>query len=525
MEPALSRFQLWSIVNPLAGAILLVISCTGTGQHSFVLLFKQDFSTTSSSLDPILSAFLDKAGLGRLVCAGACAAEPRRPSLPKLAYIKMVLQNKYKAKASRRHNSSKTSADNAEAGSSKPGYRQRLANKHGQRSASQSKGDEAEDNSDYDEEDEGSVGGSDAEEGNPDFPSLAKAAAASSAATSAPALEDDPSNPSRGKYARRRLGESKLARLERLEAAKDPRLPDDEEPEPEVDISALVARVAALGDSASTQAGVSADIARNRGQHETASDVENDIDHSLSYLHEKERQRQKARGRGGVGDEATSRREPVEAVDIDAEGNKLDFEQMKKDKEKAEAVRVLKARFQGRGVGERSRKDAKPRTAPSIHIGPGTAPASGTATPIHTDETSTLSDNLTAEIESSLEKSRCRTVNGETGSVHSGRSSFSTTFGRRKSPLVGVAPSIDPKRGGGCDLGPDHRTERIDSFFASLNDRSIASGRDPSVFSLSPAAGGSTHAYRMDQAVSHRPIHSTPGELGRLESFLDDMLG
>jgi len=442
----------------------------------------------------------------------------------------MVLQNKYKAKASRRYNSSKASTDDADAGPSKPGYRQRLANKHRQRSASQSKRDEAEgssrsENSDDDEEERGSVSGSDAEEGNADFPSLAKAAASSSTDTSAPAPEDDPSNPSRGRYARRRLGESKLARLERLEAAKDPRLPDDEEAEPEVDISALVARVAALGDSASTQAGVSAEIARSRGQHETASDVENDIDHSLSYLHEKERQRQKARGRGGAADETSSRREPVEAVDIDAEGNKLDFEQMKKDKEKAEAVRALKARFQGRGVGERSRKDGKPRPAPSIHIGPGTAPASGTATPIHTDETGTLSESLTAEIESSLAKSRCRTVNGETGSVHSGRSSFSTTFGRRKSPLVGIAPSIDPKRGGGCDLGADSRTERIDSFFASLNDRSIASGRDPSVFSLSPAPGGNTPSYRMDQTVSHRPIHSTPGELGRLESFLDDMLG
>lgn len=438
----------------------------------------------------------------------------------------MVLQNKYKAKASRRYNSSKGPTEDADPGSSKPGYRHRFAKKHGQPSHSQAQNASDSRSGGEDEEDE-LQSGSEEGEGNSEFPSLAKAASASTTGgTANREEEEDPSNPNRGKYARRRLGESKLARLERLEAAKDPRLPDDEEPEPEVDISNLVARVAALGDSAGTQAGLAEEIARSRGQNETASDVENDIDHSLAYLHEKERQRQKAKGRGGAAPSPSENaKNPIEALDVD---DAMHLEALKKEKEKAEAVRALKARFQGHAVGERSRSDGKPRAAPSIKIGPSIITSEET---VEDDEggnvvssTGTLSDSLTAEIESSLAKSRNRALSGETGSINSGRSSFSTTFGRRRSPLAGVQVA-EPERGSGP------RTERIDSFLASLNDRSIQ-GRDPSVFSLSPA--GSNTGYRpnshrtsnrMDQALPTQPIHSAPGELNRLENFLDDMLG
>ncbi|SPO21229.1 uncharacterized protein UTRI_00706 [Ustilago trichophora] len=450
----------------------------------------------------------------------------------------MVLQNKYKAKASRRYNSAKGSTeDGKEAGSSKPGYRHRFAKRHhGHASGSTSHRDGADGgssgsgSSDDGEQGDATSGSDEEEEVNAEFPSLAKAAA-TSGPTQLPKVDEDPSNPSRGKYARRRLGESKLARLERLEAAKDPRLPDDEEPEPEVDISQLVARVAALGDSAHTQAGIAAEIARSRGQNETASDVENDIDHSLAYLHEKERQRQKAKGQG-VPDE--SRRVTFEQQDaVDAEGNAIDLAALQKEKEKAEAVRALKARFQGHGVGERSRPDGKPpRSIPSIHIGPN---GSGTASPSPSTAaaTGTLSDSLTAEIESSLAASRSRA--SETGSVNSGRFSFSTTFGRRKSPLAGIvspAAAAEPETRGSSS---SHRTERIDSFLASLNDRSVG-GRDPSVFTLSPAGSngvGRPSAQPRTNSQQHgtqftqqqQPIHSTPGELGRLENFLDDMLG
>ncbi|TKY90852.1 hypothetical protein EX895_000850 [Sporisorium graminicola] len=465
----------------------------------------------------------------------------------------MVLQNKYKAKASRRYNSEKATTEHTEPSSSKPGYRTRFANKYGRNNNGLNRSHDGQQQADSDSDSQdGSIGSSDEDEdGDAEFPSLAKAAAASDP-SQAPRPEQDASNPSRGKYARRKLGESKLARLERLEAAKDPRLPDDEEPEPEVDISNLVARVAALGDSASTQAGIAEEIARSRGQHETASDVENDIDHSLAYLHEKERQRQKAKGRGGAvhspPDEA--RKAALEALNVDADGNAIDYEALQKEKEKAEAVRALKARFQGHGVGERQRQDAKTRTVPSIQIGPHAASpsssksSSGESMP-STDgapATGTLSDSLAAEIESSLAKARSSSANAETSSVASGRSSFSTTFGRRKSPLAATTTSTSqadrPHSGGSSSAAV--RTERIDSFLFSLNDRSLAGGKDPSVFSLSSAGlnggsigkGSSPQLYRgsnrfdpprMPQQKSAMP--STPGEMGRLESFLDDMLG
>lgn len=460
----------------------------------------------------------------------------------------MVLQNKYKAKASRRYNNQNAATDDAEPGSSKPGYRHRFAKKHGQNgrngavngAESGSEGSEDEDDSAA-----SSASGSEQEDGNVDFPSLSKAAAASDKSQTLEA-EHDPSNPSRGKYARRKLGESKLARLERLEAAKDPRLPDDEEPEPEIDISNLVARVAALGDSAGSQAGIAQEIARSRGQHETASDVENDIDHSLAYLHEKERLRQKAKGRGGAHEE--SNKVAVEALNVDAEGNAIDLDALQKEKEKADALRALKARFQGHGVGERARQDGRSRAAPSIHIGPHAASSkSQSSNDVQSSSNGTLSDSLTAEIESSLAKTRSGAANGETASTHSGRSSFSTTFGRRKSPLSGLPRPEHRERPSTGSAGPStpsaHRTERIDSFLASLNDRAVA-GKDPTVFSLSSGGSNRRNAQSQRADSSSRsdrtlvpnssqhyhhppqtPIHSTPGELGRLESFLDDMLG
>ncbi|KAJ1027917.1 hypothetical protein NDA13_003370 [Ustilago tritici] len=457
----------------------------------------------------------------------------------------MVLQNKYKAKASRRYNNSKATTDDAELGSSKPGsskpgFRQRFTNKHRRPHATQLAQDGEEDGSDADSDDgdgeEGSLSGSDGEDDNTDFPSLAKAASTPNGTTAAPAKdnEDDPSNPNRGKYARHRLGESKLARLERLEAAKDPRLPDDQEPEPEVDISSLVARVAALGDSAATQAGLAEEIARSRAQHETASDVENDIDHSLAYLHEKERQRQKAKGRTTSHTSDSNHKVVADAVQVDVDGNPIDYEALKKEKEKAEAVRALKARFQGHDVGERSRSDAKPRAVPSIHIGPRKPVISAELVGSQANAAEgDLSQSLTVEIESSLAKSP-RTTNGETSSVHSGRSSFSTTFGRRKSPLAGVSADSDSRKGANCG-GSARRTERIDSFLASLNDRSVNPSH-PSVFQLSPtgtpgAARPSPHPTSRISGSAERVtpqykgIQSTPGELGRLESFLDDMLG
>lgn len=468
----------------------------------------------------------------------------------------MVLQNKYKAKASRRYNNNaKASENDAEPGSSKPGYRQRFANRPRQSLSANGRGGglteahsktEDDDDEDKDEDSEGgsSVTGSDQEDGDAEFPSLAKAATLSDKSQPTE-LADDPSNPSKGKYARRKLGESKMARLERVEAAKDPRIQDDEEPEPEVDISRLVARVAALGDSAGTQAGVSEEIARSRGQHESVSDVENDIDHSLAYLHDKERQRQKAKGRGGGVHAITVENSKMafEALSVDANGNEIDLEALQKEKEKADAARALKARFQGHGIGERQRSDGRSRTVPSIQIGPHIATSSTSDNSSRTSNEASLLDGLTADTESTLAKERKGNINGETASVHASRLSFSTTFGRRKPPLAGIVQAEQLERpmldSAGRSNSSAHRFERINSFLASLNDRSIA-GQDPSVFSLSSNGSNGNNQTRQSQPFSsvrsghtvapQRPyhqtrIHSTPGELGRLESFLDDMLG
>jgi hypothetical protein len=378
------------------------------------------------------------------------------------------------------------------------------------------------------------------DEEDPSFPTLAKALETRTTPipASGQAAEEDPSNPSTGKYARRRMGESRLAMIERLEAAKDPHLIAEEESEPEVDISNLLARVAALGDSEVTQAGMAEKVAKRRGKHETAVDVENDIDHNLSYLHEKERQRQRAKGRGGSTSASEARTRTIQELSsIDAEGNEIDYEQMKKEKEKAEAVRALKARFQGRGLGERERKDIKSRTAPSLNIGPkpslsaahvaaGQSSGSGDSTP-KIGGRGIPKPNLAAEVTASLTKTSSSSASSETASSSSGRSSFRTDFGRRRIPLGGhldgsnASQPVSPPQG-----------DRIDNFLATINNRDPNIREDPSVFTLSDA-GTARNSATSDRSRTDRGRGTTAersvsprvfSDLSRLESFLDDML-
>lgn len=424
----------------------------------------------------------------------------------------MVLQNKFKARASRRYN--KTHGEGTS--TAKPNHRQKQPRQPGISETQQDGSD-----------DSGSDPTSDEEE-DLDFPSLAKAAEATDS-TKDQEEQDDPSNPSSGRYARRKMGESRLAMMERLEAAKDPRLEAEEEPEPEVDLSGLLAKVAALGDSGASQAGIAQEIAKHRAAHETASDVEQDIDHSLAYLHEKERQRQKAKGRGG----ADEHNKPalVESVDMNSE----DVEAMKKDKEKAEAVRALKARFQGRDLGERERSDAKSRNAPSLKIGSKSSGSSGASVDsASTSTTKPVSASLAAEIDSSLAKARGNGAKGDAGSVKSERSTFSTSFGRARG---NSHSSRSPLASGSTPSPPSSSTDGIDGFLRSLNDRSVLGGKDESIFTLksgsnSPkfanryptSAHASYHHYRQKNGQA-QTVHSTPGELGRMENFLDTMLG
>lgn len=428
----------------------------------------------------------------------------------------MVLQNKFKARASRRYNKTHGSATDG-AGSSKNAQRRKQI---------PTEAGEPQDVDGYASDHSSADSASDEEE-DPNFPSLAKASEAPKAVT--PEIAEDPSNPASGKYARRKLGESRLAMMERLEAAKDPRLEAEVEPEPEVDLSALMAKVAALGPSGASQAGITQEIARHRAAHETVSDVEQDIDHSLSYLHDKERQRQIAKGRGGA--EETTKPITVEHVDLNSE----DMEAMKKDKEKAEAVRALKARFQGRGLGERERKD-KASTAPSLTIGPhktsvSSGSSNGTAS---TSKAKPLSSALDTEIDKTLRNQRQNGAKGDSGSAKSARSSFSTSFGRAR----GNSASSKSTLSGSSTPSPPTTTDGIDGFLRSLNDRSVFGERDQSIFPLRSGSTSPHNANRCPPTSAHasyqhyrqlnpqaQTIHSRPGELGRMENFLDAMLG
>ncbi|EPQ32182.1 uncharacterized protein PFL1_00379 [Pseudozyma flocculosa PF-1] len=540
----------------------------------------------------------------------------------------MVLQNKYKARASRRYNNTKGESTQHGEPPQKPGFRQRHFRRFGSQLGPSGKDDGHDDGEGSNSGSEEDHSGSDQEDGgdsdddddgddevhDPRFPSLEKAAAAGQASSKqqgkATTDGDKTAPPSgRGKFSRRKLGESNAARIARLEAEKDPHLEGSDD-EPEIDISALVARVKALDPNAHTQAGVSADIAAHRAERETASDVENDIDHSLAWLHEREMQRQKAKGRAGWKDgrpDAKRSDSHAEMKDVDLEGNKIDYEAIKREKEKAEALRALKARFQGRALGERESKAARARPVPSIKIGPHRdQPLSGSMAPTSTsvnggldpassgrraapavsppasstssrgsssamsassslsspsgaqrhDETSAVSDSVAAEIDASLNRQRklAQSGNHDSGSVSSQRSSFSTDFGRRRSPMS--VKDYD----GVTDPGPP--TDEIDSFLASLKPEPLvrtsqqvrpgspeekkkrhgggkggdraASARTPLASSTPSPEKAASKGERIHRfpvpapaLAAAGPLNSKMpkrGEIESLESFLDDML-
>ncbi|KAN0066063.1 hypothetical protein ACQY0O_000156 [Thecaphora frezii] len=519
----------------------------------------------------------------------------------------MVLQNKYKAKASRRYNAAKGGPSQQGDRSEKPGFRQRQAGRfgpghRGPSNASEDDQDDASEDGEDDEEDneneEGEQDGGD-EIHDPRFPSLQSTAKSSHPQRErASARSSDSGSMSRGKYSRRKIGESNAARMARLEAEKDPHMEQSEE-EPEIDISALVARVKALDPNAQTQAGVSADIAAQLAERETASDVEKDIDHSLAWLHEKEMKRQKAKGRGGWTNgrpDAKRSDSHPEMKDVDADGNKIDYERLRRDKEKAEALRALKARFQGRALGEREAKGARSRPVPSIKIGPhrdvasdapggsdaagsaakdspapsstysgsgssdsrsaastSSTPPTGADRPAEgTSGTCGISDSMAAEIDASFNRQRkqVQSRNDDAGSVSSQRSSFSTDFGRRRSPM-----SI---RDYDASIGACPPTDEIDSFLSSLSPPPTRSAdpraspssslpqerrrsRDYGDARISPTRSSKANASAVsstsaDANPTQERIHrlanpggearGTPqrGEIESLESFLDDML-
>ncbi|KDN44685.1 hypothetical protein K437DRAFT_274474 [Tilletiaria anomala UBC 951] len=161
----------------------------------------------------------------------------------------------------------------------------------------------------------------------------------------------------RQKYGRRKI-ESNIWRFQ--QCVKDPHM-EDSVSEPEVDISGLVERVKQLDTSRAHKNTVSLGFA----EQEEAEDIEEDIDHSLAYLKGREQQRRKgkghgveddwiasAAGKGGVDDRQITHEERQRLAE--------ETEEMLKEKEKAEALRALKERFLGRAIGER---ESKARTA------------------------------------------------------------------------------------------------------------------------------------------------------------------
>ena len=391
----------------------------------------------------------------------------------------MVLQNKYKAKASRRYNAAKGAGDKRDAKPGRPSRGRRPAQHvDGRPGAGSGSGSDFGSGSEDQEEDDGS------DEQDTEFPQLqASQATSGPSKTSSTDQEEDPSRPTRGKYARRRMGESNAVRLERLLAEKDPYAEDEEEPEPEIDISRLVARVAALDPNAASQAGVAVDIASKRGDQETASDVERDIDHSLDWLHERERLRQ--RNRGIKNNESTSTANKPLSEDTD---DQIDYEQIRREKEKAEALRALKARFQGRALGERERRDARVKNAPSIHIGPGPAPGRG-------------KDGVRDTVQDESSKSRSRdVVTNSSSSAH------------QRKPMLATEST------------PPSSKDDIDSFLASLDstESRAASANLPVPGIKQQDDSGSRTASAAGNIRAGAGAKA--GDIKQLESFLDDML-
>lgn len=105
----------------------------------------------------------------------------------------------------------------------------------------------------------------------------------------------------------------------------------EEEPEAEVDLTNLFARVAAL-DSTKSSAPGSTDAAELQR-------IEDDVDTSLAYLHARQHERERGKGRGE--DEMLQQRN-VKRVEMSLEEQRVakeEMELMQKEREKAEALR------------------------------------------------------------------------------------------------------------------------------------------------------------------------------------------
>jgi hypothetical protein len=221
----------------------------------------------------------------------------------------MVLQNKFKARASAKYNKGRGGAGRGRGRGGAHGHErgQPLEDEEGIELA--------------DDEPE-------------EFPALDQAAQkdAKEAGDSEAEEEAEEARLQRQKYGKRKI-ESNAWKFQ--QDVKDP-YAEESEPEPEVDLTNLIERVKQL------DSGKNAKITTIGGvqDEEEARRIEEDIDHSLSYLSHKERQRQKGKGKG-LQDDSLPMKGP-EAKEMTEEERKQDAEEreeMLKEKERAEALR------------------------------------------------------------------------------------------------------------------------------------------------------------------------------------------
>ncbi|CAD6887544.1 unnamed protein product [Tilletia laevis] len=281
----------------------------------------------------------------------------------------MVLQNKFKARASARYNATRGGSEGGgrgrgQSGGAGRGYRGRGRGRgRGGGSAHGGREEGEDDDGEDDGEDE-----DEEEDGDPADAAFPTLQAATLAGPSRPAGGRAEVEKVPAKYARRKL-ESNAWRYKEDDADPDP----DAEPEPEVDLSNLFARVAKLDSSKNAVISLGAPQPLDASADaETAEDIEADIDHSLAYLYERERARERARtGRAKEHEQrqqGLSGSNVIEVASMSAEDRKKmeeEAEEMKADKEKAEALRALKERFQGHAVGERVKTSNVRRLIPA----------------------------------------------------------------------------------------------------------------------------------------------------------------
>jgi hypothetical protein len=268
----------------------------------------------------------------------------------------MVLQNKYKARASKRYNAARGGGAAGEGESSRAGARGRGrvrgrgrggAHSDPFRAAVEGGGEASGSGEEEDEEEE--EGEAEAQDA---FPAL-QASTAGAASSQA--------RQSRGeaaKYARRPM-ESNAWRYAEPEAEVDPHagecmlsravlLPvaqraerqsadvayaaraEPQEPEPEVDLSNLFAKVAQLDSSRSAIPGLPSEEQRR--------ELEEDVDRSLAYLHARQRERERGKGAAAREEEkgGVERREITEEERREEEEERRE---MGKERERAEALR------------------------------------------------------------------------------------------------------------------------------------------------------------------------------------------